>query len=655
MRLRFRRYQPLTLTTRLDQLVHAHRRSMALLTLLLVALTTAGSATALELEFERLAGSRAFEVSFEAAGVAPNGASVSVSSGAAGQLVARDGHLVARIEPDRTGRLDVTVEVPALRAKATRTALVLGQVDDVFNQPEPVRGLVNTPAWEDGAAISANGQWLAVQYFPVTFDCITNGKPDSTQCRNAIGPVSGPMRPDMPGASRVDGRGKVKNGCPSVGAESLSFPVPPTSLYLFKRQADGSFGAPSPVYWDGVDGCVTPYGPALLTLGDNEVLLLYAFDSPSDGGDDDTHGDLFAVRLDPRQRHALGKTESKQGKLAETAQLGTRIGPLSKLHAANPEGWTRPHGGVVVFYDDENVRGDLFYAESDGDWLTGQWGEEQRIPAPVSTPNAEESQPFFDGKDLYFRRKTTVYRSRYQGGPMNVSAAWAEPVVVLDGDRRARDESEIIGTGEPTLATVEGRRELYFIYAEKAADGSLNFDVGRVAERSGERKSSVTTVTSSTGVELPIASMQGIEGSRATNLRNDIAGAAGGRALVWDYTVKRNPASLLLLPGPQVPAASAGFTLSAHASAATTLGLMVSEKGGARYAVQVPWPAGQWEKRSFKWADFEFQSHGSADDSGRLEPGEIEALLVIDASGYQGKAGDRTLQIDSLRLDAQSP
>ncbi len=619
---------------------------------LLSALATAGSASALELEFERIAGSRAFEVSFEAAGVAPDGASVRVSSGAAGQLAAREGHLVARIEPDRTGRIEVTVEIPALGAKATRTALVLAQVNDEFNQPEPVSGLVNTPAWEDGAAVSADGQWLAVQYFPVTFDCITNGKPDSKQCRNAIGPVAGPQRPDMPGASRVDRRGRVKNGCPSVGAESLSFPVPPTSLYLFRRQADGSFGAPSPVYWDGVDGCVTPYGPALLTQGDNDVLLLYAFDSPSDGGDDDTHGDLFAVRLDPRKRRALGKTESRNGKLAETAQAGARIGPPSKLHAANPEGWTNPDGGVVLFYDDENVRDDLFFAENATGWLSGQWSAEQRIPAPVSTPDAEESQPFFDGKDLYFRRETTVFRSRYQGGPMNVSAAWAEPVVVLDGDRRARDEGEIIGTGEPTIATVEGRRELYFIFAEKAADGSLNFDVGRVTERSGEHIAAVPVVPA-TAIELPIASMQGIEGSRATNLRTDIAGAAGGRALVWDYTVKRNAGALLLLPGPQVPAASADITLSALASEETTLGLMVSEKGGARYAVQVPWPAGKWEQRRFKWTDFEFQSHGNADASGHLEPGAIEALLVIDASGYQGKAGDRQLQIDSLRLDAK--
>ena len=236
---------------------------------------------------------------------------------------------------------------------------------------------------------------------------------------------------------------------------------------------------------------------------------------------------------------------------------------------------------------------------------------------------------------------------------MNASAAWAEPVVVLDGDRRARNEGEVIGTGEPTIATVDGRRELYFIFAEKAADGTLNFDVGRVTERSGERATAITTVAPDTGVELPIASMQGIEGSRATNLRTDIAGASGGRALVWDYTVKRNAGALLLLPGPQISATSADITLSAHASEETTLGLMVSEKGGARYAVQVPWPGGKWEQRRFKWADFAFQSHGSGDASGRLEPGAIEALLVIDASGYQGKSGDRQLQIDGLRLDAK--
>ena len=139
----------------------------------------------------------------------------------------------------------------------------------------------------------------------------------------------------------------------------------------------------------------------------------------------------------------------------------------------------------VLFFDDENVRDDLFYAETDKGWLDGQWGPEHKIPAPVSTPDAEESQPFFDGETLYFRREMSLLKSRYKGGDMSSGAAWETPQVVLAGDARSSGAGEIIAAGEPTIATVGGQRELYFVFAERVADGSLNLDVGRVPQRSG--------------------------------------------------------------------------------------------------------------------------------------------------------------------------
>ena len=107
---------------------------------------------------------------------------------------------------------------------------------------------------------------------------------------------------------------------------------------------------------------------------------------------------------------------------------------------------------------------------------------------------------------------------------------------------------------------------------------------------------------------------------------------------------------LLLLPAPGIPASSAKITLTARASKDTTLGIIVGEKSGARYAVQFPWPEGKWQSKSFNLADFEPQSHGSKDKNKRLDPDQIDALLVIDASGYQGKSGNRTLKIKSLTV-----
>ena len=617
---------------------------------LMSVLAHAALATDLELEFDRLAGGRSFEVSLPATGLTPSDITVRVSRGKVGAVIARAGRLTARVDPGQTGRLAVTVAIPAQRVEKTRMALVLGTVDDAWNQAEPLSGVVNTPAWEDGAAVSADGQWLAVQYFPVAFDCIIGGKPDSKFCREAIGPMGGPQRPNMPGSGRLDKHGQLTNGCPTLGLQSLPMPLPPTSLYLFRRQADGSFGDPHPLYWNGVDGCITPYGPALINQGPKQVLLLYAFDSPSDSGDDDSHGDLFAARLDPREGHALGSTKSQDGKLVDAMSGSVQVGGPSTQHSANPEGWTRPDGGHVVFYDDENVRDDLFYAETDQDWLDAKWGAEHKIPAPVSTPKAEESQPFFDGQVLYFRREMSMLMSRYKGGPMSRSAAWEEPEIVLAGDARSRGAGEIIAVGEPSIATYGGRRELYFVFAERVADGTLNLDVGRITQRSAP------PLLSSDGAQfqgsaLPLAAMQGIEGNRATQMQSGVAGADGGEALIWDYEVKPKAGALLLLPAPGVPQQSRTISLSAYTSDDTTLGLLVSEKGGARYAVQFPWSAGTWQTRTFKWADFEFQGDGGKDASGRLEPAAIDALLLIDVAGYQGKSGQRRLKIDSLVLD----
>lgn len=612
----------------------------------------AAVAAELDIAFERLAGSRSFEVSLPAADLSPGDVTVKLSRGKLGPLRARDGRLVARIDPGKTGRLEVTVAIPARHAETTRTALVLGSVDDAWNQPEPLRGLVNTPAWEDGAAISADGQWLAVQYFPVAFNCMIEGKPDGKFCRTAIGPMGGPQRPGMPGIERLDKLGQLTNGCPSLGLKSLPMPVPPTSQFLFRRQADGSFGEPHPIYWDGVNACITPYGPALINDGPDQLVMLYAFDTPSDGGDDDTHGDLFAVRLDPREGHALGSTHAEKGKLVDGASTSVLVGRSSKEHAANPEGWTRADGGHVLFFDDENVRDDLFYAATDKGWLDGKWGPEHKIPAPVSTPNAEESQPFFDGETLYFRREMSLLKSRYKGGDMSSGAAWTTPEVVLAGDARSSGAGEIIAAGEPTIATVGGQRELYFVFAERVADGSMNLDVGRVPQRSGPPLPASSDSAQAQGVEVSLASAQGIEGNLAVKLSSGVEGAAGGEALVWDYQLKPGKGALLLVPAPGVPAGSRTITVSAMASDSTTLGLLVSEKSGARYAVQFPWPAGKWQTRTFKWSELQFQPEGGKDPSGKLEPEAIDAMLVIDVSGYMGQSAQRTLKIDRLLLDS---
>src|SRR5262249_16949914 len=146
---------------------------------------------------------------------------------------------------------------------ATRTALVLGSVDDAWNQPEPVRGLANTLGWEDGPSISPDGSMLTLQYLPVSISCLLGGDLSSPAC-HVIGPVAAPARPNQPGANRVNADGTYLNACPTAGIPTITTPVPPNSLYALQRQPDGSFADPHPIYYDGIDGCVGAFGFQLL-------------------------------------------------------------------------------------------------------------------------------------------------------------------------------------------------------------------------------------------------------------------------------------------------------------------------------------------------------------------------------------------------------
>ena len=77
----------------------------------------------------------------------------------------------------------------------------------------------------------------------------------------------------------------------------------------------------------------------------------------------------------------------------------------------------------------------------------------------------------------------TPHPSNSRAGILDDPGAWSPDAVVLDGDPAAAAPGEVLGVGEPSIATVDGRRELFFVVVQVAADGTLDLDVGRVRER----------------------------------------------------------------------------------------------------------------------------------------------------------------------------
>ncbi len=444
--------------------------------------------TKLLINFHRLPESSSFEVIIKAENnenldIEVNDLNIYSNRGEIGQLkkISKN-EFKATITADGTGEYKIVSSIKHTNVKSSKTAVVLSYVDENWNQPEAVEGLVNTKGWEDGVAVSSDGQWLFIQYLPVPIDCIISGDPDNELCKKVIGPVDAPYRPDMPGAERVLSDGTIKNECPSLNFYNPPFPVPPNSLYGFRRQKDGSFKEPFPIYFAGSDGCISAFGPALFSETNNNILL-FAFDNPLIEESESTHGDLYALKVKLGKKIILGRFVKNENKILLKEFNAKTIGNPYEGHQGNPHHWKSNNGKIFVFYDDENNRKDLFCTNTNFGILSERWNESIKIPPPISSQTYLEAQPFFDGKFLYFRREIEILKSKWKGGKFSEKDSWEKPVIVLKGDGFSAKKENILGVGEPTIAKIGTKQELYFVYIIKTEQGTLDLNIGRVKSR----------------------------------------------------------------------------------------------------------------------------------------------------------------------------
>ncbi len=429
--------------------------------------------TVIELAFDRAAGGIELDVTAvvrDADGQAIDGIDVAMTAdrGTLGPVTANGAHLV----PDGTGRH--TIIATAAGLTASRTALVVTTVHETWNQPEPVRGLADTTGYEDSIQISPDGRWLFLLYSPVPFDCLIGGDPASPTCR-IVGPVDAPERPRMPGRARVHDDGTYDNGCPTLGISMLPFPIPPLAQYGFARQPDGSYAEPFVLGFGDSDGCATIYGAQVVDQSGDDANLVYAFDDPTDA----ESSELFAAPVTLGQDVLMGTFTVPGGVITLSGHIGTQLAAGNGTQG-NPFAWR--HDGVVdLIYDDEPGRQDLLFSRA-ATLFDTTWSPAATIPAPVSAAGVQESQPFIDGTTIYFRRDLTIWASDWNGGALDQAASWSAPHVVMDGNLAAGAE-EVLGVGEPSVATVGGRRELYFVFVVRNAEGLLDLGVGMVPAR----------------------------------------------------------------------------------------------------------------------------------------------------------------------------
>jgi len=297
----------------------------------------------------------------------------------------------------------------------------------------------------------------------------------------------------MPGADRVAPDGTIQHGCPSIGLPSLPIPLPPNSLFGFRRQSDGSFAEPFVVAFEGIDGCVSPFGITFVTGQSGARTMLFAFDDPFDNDppNTDSGGDLYA--LDDVELGApivLGRYSLSGGQILLDDFEGVLLASTKTGHFGNPAGYADASGRIQVWYDNETMAeeqrdlGAMVFEP--GVFPSGAATDPQNLPSPLGEANAGDIQPFFDGSEALLRKGWDIASVEYLGGDIFAQASWAAPEPVFESDVQgivSLTPGVIVTTGEPTRAVVGGRGEVYFVYGVVEADGTLDLNVGVVVER----------------------------------------------------------------------------------------------------------------------------------------------------------------------------
>lgn len=426
------------------------------------------------------------------------------------------------VMPDGTGEYPVSVAYQGTSLR--RTALVLAQVQPGWGQPMAVAGLVNTPGYEDGVTVSADGQYLFVQYGPVYFGAFqlfntprANGgcggnRLSPTRCTHswldeAIGPYAAPARPGF-----FTGRIDVTHGINlhnanswGVGVDQSPIFAPSTMFYGFKRQPDGSYAQPFYLAFDDDnDALANPYGMSFVLHGNGTATMAFAFDDPADSDMVDVNGDgslMVASGVDVYTDTITLGQNTNLGTLVPSGVPGThpvhgspfdsRLVNFGKTGTSgiygtqgNPHLYAENQVIKSVWTDDEkdgssdNDYGDIaVYVLTSGTFPDGSWSK-LLLPSVINQAQPDmQTQPFFTGQGLYYTHSSNtvlpeILYSGYSGAQTRADYQnannWGTPVRILGADSftpgNSADIGRIVAVGEPTIAHFNGKDYLYFVY-----------------------------------------------------------------------------------------------------------------------------------------------------------------------------------------------
>lgn len=409
------------------------------------------------------------------------------------------------IKPDKlkTGEYIVTASNGSNIIRS-ETAVIFDKVHPRWGQPMAVSGTVNSLGWEDSPYITPDGQYLFIMYLSVSASCLLEKDSHKESCYKYRGPIDEELRPGLStrfGKGRFKKDGKIVHSCLGIGdvyTEELfkkySVIIPPMISYGFKRQPDGSFGMPFPITVDGVNACVSPSGVDVHIDKNGKAIALMGLVDPSSWNTDkeDDYPALFSAEIELNKPNALASWDKKNKRLKATKnKFKLLFGKAMKQRQDNPHAAINPKTGNIeaIFWDSEHNEEDIFYRllKPKGVFPDGPWGPVKKTPV-FSSRFKQEIQPFFDGKVLSISRGREIASRDFLSEDFKDIAdadKWGDERIELaiSEDIKGSEINALHGVGDPTYATINGKKHLYFVYLKRTKDGLLDFNIGFVKEK----------------------------------------------------------------------------------------------------------------------------------------------------------------------------
>lgn len=241
---------------------------------------------------------------------------------------------------------------------------------------------------------------------------------------------------------------------------------------------------PSPFTWfnDLNDAIIGPYGLSFRPNADGSYTVIFAL---SDSYTTDYTADVYTYTGFLGNNINLG--DYKLNSDLPNPPLRGSYFPSTFVDLTdnsgtqgNPFLYYTPDGVVRSIWTDDEYDGDndthkiSVYVLTSGTFPTGTW-EKVVLPDSVNRTGHEAIQPTFVGNGLYFTEDANVVFAAFSGTHTVTGYAtntnWSPPIVILQKDTTVTslkpdttDIGKIMVIGEPTVATYDGKTELYFVY-----------------------------------------------------------------------------------------------------------------------------------------------------------------------------------------------